>query len=519
MNITHGLRRALQVNASAVATIFEDRSRTWREIGDRVPRLAAALRVRGLGRGDRIAVLMLNQDRYIECYLAASWAGAAIVPLNTRWSIAENADALSDCGAKLLVVDSAFAGAGTTLAANAAGDVRLIYAEDGAVPDGMLGYEALITASAPMPDVMATPDDLALILYTGGTTGRSRGVMLSHRNIMANTFNVLAEGLFTETSVYLHAAPMFHAANATGMYAMFLSGGTSVIIKAFKPEAVFDVIERHKVTETVLVPTMIQMIADHPAVRVRDLGSLKRILYGGSPIGEAVLERAHAALPGVGFIQAYAQSELSPIATILHAREHIGAGRARGRHRSGGRATFGTEIRIVDDNDREVPRGTVGQICARGDVVMMGYWKRPEETARAIADGWMHTGDAGYMDEDGFVYLVDRVKDMIISGGENIYSVEVENVVAHHPGVAQCAVVGIPDETWGEAVHAVVMRKPGAKVDAADIMAFCKDRIAHYKCPRSVDIRDEPLPMSGPGKILKRDLRAPFWEGRTRQIS
>jgi long-chain acyl-CoA synthetase len=516
MNITHGLRRALQVNSYGIATIFGSRRRTWREIGDRVSRLAAALRVRGLGRGDRIAVLMLNQDRYIECYLAASWAGAAIVPLNTRWSTQENADALSDCGAKLLVVDNAFASAGKTLAARS---VKLIYADDGAAPEGMLEYEALIAASAPMQDAMAAPGDLAVILYTGGTTGRSKGVMLSHRNIIANTFNVLAEGILAETSVYLHAAPMFHAANATGMYAMFLSGGTSVVIKGFTPEAVFDAIERHKVTETILVPTMIQMIADHAGVRSRDLGSLKRILYGGSPISEAVLVRAHAALPGVEFIQAYAQSELSPIATILHARDHVGAGRDRGRHRSGGRATFGVEIRIVEENDREVPRGTVGQICARGDVVMMGYWNRPEESAKAIVDGWMHTGDAGYMDEDGFVYLVDRVKDMIISGGENIYSVEVENVVAHHPAVAQCAVVGIPNETWGEAVHAVVMRKPGAKVDAADIIAFCKARIAHYKCPRSVDIRDEPLPMSGPGKILKRNMRAPFWEGRKRQVS
>jgi long-chain acyl-CoA synthetase len=472
-----------------------------------------------LHRGDRIAVLMLNQDRYIECYLAASWAGAAIVPLNTRWSIKENADVLSDCCAKLLIIDSTFASAGATLAANTAGSLRLIYADDDDAPDGMLGYETLIAASEPISDVMAPPDDLAGIFYTGGTTGRSKGVMLSHRNIMANAFNLLAEGLFPETTIYLHAAPMFHLANGSAMYSVFLSGGISVIIKAFTPEAVFDAIERHKVTTTGLVPTMIQMIADHPAVRARDLSSLKQIGYGGSPISEAVLDRAHAALPGVGFIQSYAQSELSPVATILHAREHVGAGCSRGRHRSGGRATFGVEIRVVDTTDREAPRGTVGQICARGDVVMMGYWNRPEETAKAIVDGWMHTGDAGYMDEDGFVYLVDRVKDMIISGGENIYSVEVENVVAHHPAVAQCAIVGIPDETWGEAVHAVVMRKPGAKVDAAEIITFCKERIAHYKCPRSVDIRDEPLPMSGPGKILKRDLRAPFWEGRTRQIS
>jgi long-chain acyl-CoA synthetase len=299
------------------------------------------------------------------------------------------------------------------------------------------------------------------------------------------------------------------------MYCLFLSGGTSVVIKAFEPGAVFDAIERHGVTETNLVPTMLQMMADHPAVRSRDLSSLKKIMYGGSPIAEAVFDRVASALPGVAFTQTYAQSELSPTATILHAREHAVAG----RRRSGGRATLGVEMRIVDETGRETPRGSVGEICARGDNVMMGYWNRPEETARAIVDGWMHTGDAGYMDEDGFVYLVDRVKDMIISGGENIYSVEVENVVASHPAVAQCAVIGIPSDVWGEAVHAVVTRKPGAKVEAADIISFCRERIAHYKCPRTIDIRDEPLPMSGPGKILKRELRAPFWEGRERQVS
>jgi long-chain acyl-CoA synthetase len=512
VNITHGLRRALQVRPRAIATIFEDRRRTWREIGDRVSRLATALRGRGLGRGDRIAVLMLSQDRYLECYLAASWAGAVIVPLNIRWSLQENADALGDCGASILVVDDAFAKAGRTLAKEQG--LTLVYAGDGHVPDGMTGYEALVAASEPMDDAMAAPEDLAAIFYTGGTTGRSKGVMLSHRNITANAFNSLAEGIFGETAVYLHAAPMFHLANGSGMYSLSLSGGTSVIIRAFEPSAVFDAIERHKVTETVLVPTMIQMLADHPAVRSRDLGSLRKIMYGGSPITEAVLDRAAAAFPGVEFRQAYAQSELSPIATVLHASEKaVGE-----RRRSGGRAVFGVEIRVVDDSDREVPRGAVGQICARGDNVMMGYWNRPDETAKAIIDGWMHTGDAGYMDDDGFIYVVDRVKDMIITGGENVYSAEVENVVASHPAVMQCAIIGIPSDAWGEAVHAIVTRKPGAQVEAGDIITFCRERIAHYKCPRSVDVRDEPLPMSGPGKILKRELRAPFWEGRTRQV-
>jgi len=278
-------------------------------------------------------------------------------------------------------------------------------------------------------------------------------------------------------------------------------------------------VQRNKVTEVLLVPTMIQMLVDHPALGSHDLSSLTRIVYGASPISEAVLDRAMAALPNTRFVQAYGMTELSPIATILHWHEHIGEGRAKGRHRAGGRATLGCEVRIVDANDQPVASGTVGEIVARGDNVMMGYWERPEETERALAGGWMHTGDGGYMDEDGFVYVVDRVKDMIISGGENVYSTEVENAVAQHPAVAQCAVVGIPSEEWGEQVHAVVVRKPGADVSAADIIAFCKARIASYKCPRSVEITDAPLPMSGAGKILKRELRKPFWEAKERRVN
>jgi long-chain acyl-CoA synthetase len=226
-----------------------------------------------------------------------------------------------------------------------------------------------------------------------------------------------------------------------------------------------------------------------------------------------------ARLPGVRFMQAYGMTELSPIATLLMPEDHIGAGRAKGRHRSAGRAAVGVEVKIVDANDRPVPPGTVGEIAVRGDVVMMGYWNRPEETAKAVVDGWMHTGDGGRMDEDGFVYVVDRIKDMIITGGENVYSTEVENVVAQHPAVLQCAVIGIPDPQWGEAVHAVVVVKPGAALDAADLIDFCKERIGGYKCPRSVDVRAEALPMSGAGKILKRELRRPFWEDQSRRVA
>ncbi|WP_114356429.1 MULTISPECIES: acyl-CoA synthetase [Rhodopseudomonas] len=518
MNITHGLRRALQINPEGLATVCAGRRRNWREVGDRVARLAAGLRAGGVGEGERVAILSLNSDRYLEMYLAAGWCGGVIVPLNIRWSALENEDALKDCRAVALVVDKAFAATGAVLA-QAIPSLTLIYADDGEVPAGMQGYEDLIAAHAPIPDAMRKAEDLAGIFYTGGTTGRSKGVMLSHGNLMANALNALGEGLFPGTSVYLHAAPMFHLANGAAMYSLLLSGGSNVMIPSFTPEGVMQAMQNDRVTDVLLVPTMIQMFVDHPALKNYDLSSLKNIVYGASPISEAVLARASAALPNVQFTQAYGMTELSPIATLLHWKEHIGEGKAKGRQRAAGRATLGCEVRIVDAEDRTVPYGTVGEICVRGDNVMMGYWERPEETARALAGGWMHTGDGGYMDEHGFVYVVDRVKDMIISGGENVYSVEVENAVAQHPAVAQCAVIGIPHEAWGEQVHAVVVTKAGATVTADELIAHCKALIAGYKCPRSVEITETPLPLSGAGKILKRELRQPYWENRERRVS
>jgi long-chain acyl-CoA synthetase len=343
--------------------------------------------------------------------------------------------------------------------------------------------------------------------------------MLSHGNLMVNSMNSLGEGLFQSSAIYLHAAPMFHLANGAAMYSLLLSGGSNVIIPAFTPEAVMSAVQNERVTDVLLVPTMIQMLVDHSALGSYDLSSLKNIIYGASPISAAVLNRATAALPNVQFTQAYGMTELSPMATVLHWKEHIGEGRAKGRHRGAGRATLGCEVRIVDPDDKPVPHGTVGEIIVRGDNVMMGYWERPEETARAVIDGWMHTGDSGYMDQDGFIYVVDRVKDMIISGGENVYSVEVENALAQHPAVAQCAVIGIPDERWGETVHAVVVTRSGAKVSAGELIEFSKTLIAGYKCPRSVDISENPLPLSGAGKVLKRALRQPFWENRERHVS
>lgn len=518
MNTTHGLRRALQVNPDGLATVFGSRRRTWREIGERISRLATGLRSLGANPDDRVAILSLNSDRYLELYLATAWAGTVIVPLNIRWSPLENEDALRDCRANVLVVDKAFASTGAELAEALPG-LKLVYADDGDVPAGMEDYETLLARSPPMPDAMRVSSDLAGIFYTGGTTGRSKGVMLSHGNLMANALNALGEGLWPGTSTYLHAAPMFHLANGAAMYSLLLSGGANVMIQAFTPEGVMAAIQNERVTDVLLVPTMIQMLIDHPALASYDVSSLRNLAYGASPISEAVLDRATKALPNAQFTQAYGMTELSPIATLLHWKEHIGDARAKGRHRAAGRATLGCEVRIVDTDDKPVAFGTVGEIVVRGDNVMMGYWERPEETARAVIDGWMHTGDGGYMDEHGFVFVVDRVKDMIISGGENVYSVEVENAISQHPAVAQCAVVGIPDDRWGELVHAVVVLRSGAQISASELIEFCKTLIAGYKCPRSVDIRETPLPLSGAGKILKRELRKPFWENRERRVS
>ncbi|WP_339952072.1 long-chain fatty acid--CoA ligase [uncultured Albimonas sp.] len=518
MNLTHGLRRTAQINANGVATGFEGRHRTWGEVAGRVARVAGGLRELGAAEGERVAILSLNSDLYLEAYLAVAWAGAVIVPLNVRWSAIENRDALEDCRARVLIVDRAFAELGAEIAADVHG-LALVYADTGETPSGMVAWERLATASDPIPDAMRKAGDLAGIFYTGGTTGRSKGVMLSHGNLTANAFNALAEGLFDASCTYLHAAPMFHLANGAAMVSLLMSGGSNRMIRAFSPDAVLTAIQDEKITDVLLVPTMIQMLVDHPTVGDYDLGSLRRVVYGASPISEAVLDRATKALPGVEFVQAYGQTELSPIATLLHWKEHVGEARAAGRHRSAGRATLGCEVRIVDPDDTPVPAGAVGEICVRGDVVMMGYWERPEETAAALKGGWMHTGDGGYLDEDGFVFVVDRVKDMIITGGENVYSVEVENALAQHPAVAQAAVIGIPHEHWGEQVHAVVHLAPGAEVDEAELIAHCRARIAHYKAPRSVELRAEPLPLSGAGKILKRDLRAPFWDAAQRNVS
>jgi len=318
-----------------------------------------------------------------------------------------------------------------------------------------------------------------------------------------------------ERLVYLHQTPMFHAASFGGVLTIPAIGATTTYVNLFEPTAVLDVVEREQVTTTVMVPTMIQMLLDHPAYRPERLRSLRSLVYGASPMPTALLERLLGELPAVDVYQGYGTTESCGLLTVLGPEEHRQGGELL---RSAGRPIIGTSLTIQDSTGQVLGPGEIGEVCVRCGNLMREYWHRPAETAAAFAGGWYHTGDAGRLDDDGYLYLIDRVKDMIVSGGENVYSAEVENALSSHPAVAQVAVIGIPSERWGEAVHAVVVLKPGQEVSEHDLQEWARERIAGYKIPKSIEFRAEPLPLSGAMKILKRELRAPYWEGKDRSV-
>jgi acyl-CoA synthetase (AMP-forming)/AMP-acid ligase II len=514
MYLTQGLHRAVSQNPDAPATIFAGRVWTWRESAERVARIAAGLLDLGVAPGDRVAILSLNSDVYHELLLAIPWADAVSVPANTRWSCAEIAFSLEDSGTRVLIVDDTFAPMVPELRERAPGLASVVHT-GAAAPADAVDLEALIAAHAPAPDVRRHGDALAGIFYTGGTTALPKGVMLSHTNLLTSALGMAATGEFMGPGGrLLHAAPMFHLADGAAWATQTALGGTHVMIPQFSPVAVATAIEEHRVTDVLLVPTMIQMLVDSPDTADADLSSLQRLYYGASPISEAVLDRAAKRLPTTAFTQAYGMTELSPGATLLTTADHA----VERLRRSAGRALPHAEVRIFDADDNEVPTGVPGEVVCRGANVMLGYWNRPEETAAALRGGWMHTGDGGYLDEQGYLFIVDRVKDMIVSGGENVYSVEVENALASHPAVAACAVIGVPDDQWGERVHAVVVPVPGATATEKELYEHVRGLIATYKAPRSVEFVTA-LPISGAGKVLKRELRAPYWAGRERSVS
>ncbi len=518
MHLTRALERPAQTHPRGVATLCGERIRTWLELRERVARLAGGLRSLGVGPGDRVAILALNSERYLEFLFAVAWCGGAFVPVNTRLAPPEVAYWLADSGARVLFVDDAFLpmldGHGDAFA-----PVRHhVFLGDGQAPAGMHHHEHLIAEGPAVPDALRGGDDLAGIFYTGGTTGVSKGVMLSHRNLFMNAMNVVPALHFDRHARWLHAAPMFHLADGTATFAVALAGGSHAFVPRFEPKEVLEAIERMRCTHSVFVPTMVNMLVNHPDIGRHDLSSMRGILYGASPMPESVILRALEVMPEVGFHQGYGQTEAAPMITVLGPEYHRPGTPEGEKMRSVGQAALAVEVAILDEHDREVPRGKVGQICARGPTIMLGYRGKPELTRETLRNGWLHTGDAGYMDEDGFVYLVDRLKDMIISGGENVYSAEVENALHRHPAVAECAVIGVPDDEWGERVHAIVRLHPGRSASPEELIAHCRRLIAGYKCPRSVELREAPLPLSGAGKILKTELRRPWWEGRERGI-
>jgi acyl-CoA synthetase (AMP-forming)/AMP-acid ligase II len=503
MEMTQSLHRALQQEPDRASTVFGDRQRTVAETADRVARLAGALVELGVAPGDRVGLLALNSDRYLEYLLAVPWSGAAVNPVNIRWSPAEIAYSLVDCGTRVLLVDDAFAAVIPALRAQAPVLQTVIFCGEGPTPDGALNYEELVAGSDAIEDRRRGGDDLYGVFYTGGTTGHPKGVMLSHRNLLSSAMSALATAdVVTRRGRLLHAAPLFHLAGIAIWTIGSLADTTHVVVPMFTPAGVIEAVEAHRVTDVLLVPTMIQMLIDSPQAHTADLSSVRHVVYGASPITEDVLGRARAALPAAGFTQAYGMTELSPIATVLQPDDHDDPALIR----SAGRPGVGVDVRIVDPGEVELARGQIGEIVVRGDNVMQGYWNKPTETAAALRDGYMHTGDLGYMNDQGYVFVVDRLKDMIITGGENVYSAEVENALSKHPAVAACAVIGVEDAQWGERVHAVVVLQPASDATVEDLQAFCRDLIANYKLPRSVAFVDE-LPMSGAGKILKRELR------------
>ncbi|KQP17258.1 AMP-binding protein [Pseudorhodoferax sp. Leaf265] len=506
MYLTQGLHRSLQRHPDKTALRHlapdAERAYTFTQLIDQVARRAAVLRARGIAPGERVALLAPNDDAMVLGLLACWWLGAVACPLNTRWSVPELRYALADCGAPLLVADASFAGPSAELA-----DLAQV------LPMADLATQA--AATAPVDDARVGGDALAAILYTGGTTGRSKGVMLTHLNFWSASMTRGAELNNAPDSVSLLVAPLFHVAGLGRLIGQSIVGGSWVTMPQFRAEVVLDAIFTHGITDTIVVPTMLQALLEAPNFDAAKVQSLNRIAFGAAPMPPDLLDRALATWPNAEFFQAYGLTETAGAACINLPANHRPGAPAE-RLRSVGRAGLGAEIRIVDPEGNDCPRGEVGEIIIRGPMVTSGYWKLPEVSAQALRNGWLHTGDGGRMDENGFIFIADRLKDMIISGGENVYSGEVEAALRSHGDVIDAAVIGVPDARWGEAVHAVVVLRPGVAESAElaiAIQAQCRTRLAGYKCPRSLAFA-AALPLSAAGKVLKTQLRAEHAKAR-----
>ncbi len=495
------LSRALATAPGSCAVVCQDNRRTYAELGSRCRRLAGALRALGLAPQDRVGVIGLNSDRYLELYLGVPAAGFVLVPVNSRLAPAEMRAILADAGVSILFADANYPGAA---------DVKRVLTLPG-------DYEDLIASAGEASEASeASPaeNDLAALFYTSGTTGAAKGAMHTHRTLVSSALHFMATWPFDRQTRWLVASPMFHTGGIIGTLATVWAGGAHIIMPRFDPDLAVDLIEREAVTHTLLVPTMLAAAAGAQLTRPRDVSSLRYLSHGASPISAETLRKARRAFPRAELLHVYGTTEATPITTLLPHEERI---LDTPRVRSCGQPATGVEVRVVDVEGQDVPPGTVGDILVRSASVMAGYWQKPEATAAVMRGDWYLTGDLGYRDDESYLYLVDRAKDMIVSGGENIYSTEVEDALASHPAVEEVAVFGVPDPHWGESVYAMVsVRQP---VTAEELVAQCRQRIAGFKVPRCIEVRTEPLPKSAAGKILKRDLREPHWAGQHTHVS
>jgi acyl-CoA synthetase (AMP-forming)/AMP-acid ligase II len=520
-SISNMLETAAKTWPERPAVTFEGVTQSWAETYNRCRGAATVFSDCGVRPGDRVAYLGFNSNICFECYYSPALISAIFVPVNYRLALREMIECIDDCEAKVLIIDSHFVEQAQEIQKACASVKTVIYAGKKELPQGMASYEDLVRehiAKQSFCELRPSKDEEAvLIFYTGGTTGKSKGAILSNRNFQSNTDCSIPLYRMQEGWRFIIVGPLFHVAAGARIFSCTVLGGHAIILPKFDVEEVFKTIQDCKIDSATLVPTMFQMMLDHPAFSKYDLSSLQMVAYGAAPMSVALLSRVIVAFPNVQIYQTYGMTEAAPILTSLDSKHHVLDG-PDSRLGSVGKAVSHVQLKIVDENDNEVAPGETGEIIARGDNIMEGYWNLPEQTAEAMRGGWYHTGDAGYLTEEGLLYLEGRVKDMIVSGGENIYPIEVENVLADHEAIKECAVIGIPHDTWGEAVHAIVVLEEKNSVSESEIIAFCKKHIASYKCPVSVSVREEPMPMSAINKILKTELRKPFWEGRNSKL-
>ncbi|WP_243292449.1 long-chain-fatty-acid--CoA ligase [Bacillus sp. FJAT-47783] len=526
MIMTKGLLYAARTYPEKIAIIDGDETYTYKEFMIRTAKLKAALHKLQVKKGDRVGILLLNNYRYLEIMYAATSFGAIVVPMNVRLNANEVAFILKDAEVKTLFIHKEFLPMVNELKEKVPSLQHIILAENSLDEEELNNHSVLLYESVINNEKEETltieqveEEDIAGLFYTGGTTGRSKGVMLTHKNVVNNAYHAALNLKYDEKEIYLHAAPMFHLADQASTLAITLVGGTHAHVRSFTPVRVLEAIQKNNITAVLLVPTMINMFINAPQFDQYDVNSLRKILYGASPMSVELLKKAMKCIPNATFMQAYGMTEAAPILTVLRGEDHVveGSDQQLKRLMSCGQPVQGVEMKVVDPNGEEAPNGQVGEIVAKAPNIMKGYWNLKEETAHALRNGWYYTGDLGYKDDDDYYYIVDRAKDMIITGGENVYSTEVENVLYEHPSILECAVIGTPNEKWGEVVTAVIVLKEGMTLSEQELKAFTKEKLADFKVPKIIEFTNE-LPKSGAGKILKRHLRDQHWHNQTKKV-